>query len=143
MNFYEVLDQVIDLLRRRGRVAYRALKMQFNLDDDAMEALKDDIIKAQRLAVDEDGDVLVWTGGAESAPLSAADPVRPPKAPPLAYTPSHLTEKILTSRSALEGERKQVTVLPQRLQTVGPDALGPGKTVRLYPCIFNLSSGGS
>ena len=30
---------------------------------------------------------------------------------PLAYTPSYLAEKILTSRSALEGERKQVTVL--------------------------------
>jgi len=29
----------------------------------------------------------------------------------LAHTPSYLTEKILTSRSALEGERKQVTVL--------------------------------
>jgi hypothetical protein len=30
---------------------------------------------------------------------------------PVAYTPKHLAEKILTSRSALEGERKQVTVL--------------------------------
>ena len=30
---------------------------------------------------------------------------------PASYTPKHLTEKILTSRSALEGERKQVTVL--------------------------------
>jgi class 3 adenylate cyclase len=30
---------------------------------------------------------------------------------PLTYTPSYLAEKILTSRSALEGERKQVTVL--------------------------------
>ena len=30
---------------------------------------------------------------------------------PLSYTPSYLAEKILTSRSALEGERKQVTVL--------------------------------
>ncbi len=30
---------------------------------------------------------------------------------PRAYTPKHLAEKILTSRSALEGERKQVTVL--------------------------------
>jgi len=30
---------------------------------------------------------------------------------PQAYTPKHLAEKILTSRSALEGERKQVTVL--------------------------------
>ena len=29
---------------------------------------------------------------------------------PLSYPPQHLAEKILTSRSALEGERKQVTV---------------------------------
>src|SRR5262245_42644322 len=30
---------------------------------------------------------------------------------PQAYTPTHLAEKILTSRAALQGERKQVTVL--------------------------------
>jgi class 3 adenylate cyclase len=30
---------------------------------------------------------------------------------PLAYTPKHLADKILTERAALEGERKQVTVL--------------------------------
>ncbi|OGL19010.1 MAG: hypothetical protein A3F92_01525 [Candidatus Rokubacteria bacterium RIFCSPLOWO2_12_FULL_71_22] len=34
-----------------------------------------------------------------------------PGAAPGAYTPKHLAEKILTSKSALEGERKQVTVL--------------------------------
>jgi hypothetical protein len=36
--------------------------------------------------------------------------------PPLSYTPDHLIEKILTSKSALEGERKQVTVLFADLQ---------------------------
>ena len=30
---------------------------------------------------------------------------------PESYTPKHLAEKILTSKAALEGERKQVTVL--------------------------------
>src|SRR5262249_10918064 len=35
---------------------------------------------------------------------------RQPDTAPLAYTPPHLTEKILASRPALEGERKQVTV---------------------------------
>src|SRR5438128_293076 len=35
----------------------------------------------------------------------------PAFASPQSYTPRHLVEKILTSRSALEGERKQVTVL--------------------------------
>jgi class 3 adenylate cyclase len=37
--------------------------------------------------------------------------VEPPGHAPLAYTPPYLAEKILASRSALEGERKQVTVL--------------------------------
>lgn len=42
----------------------------------------------------------------------AALPVRPATAlEPQSYTPRHLTEKILSQRSALEGERKQVTVL--------------------------------
>jgi class 3 adenylate cyclase len=35
----------------------------------------------------------------------------PPERDPRDYTPKHLADKILTSRSALEGERKQVTVL--------------------------------
>ena len=58
-----VVDQVIELLRSRGRVSYRALKLQLQLDDDAIEALKDELIYAQHVAVDEDGRVLVWTGG--------------------------------------------------------------------------------
>ena len=46
-------------------------------------------------------------------PLTAQSPALPAAPPPspLRYTPGYLAEKILTSRSALEGERKQVTVL--------------------------------
>src|SRR5262249_26562434 len=44
------------------------------------------------------------------APATAA-PAETPAPAPLTYTPPYLAEKILTSRSALEGERKQVTVL--------------------------------
>src|SRR3989441_9543395 len=40
---------------------------------------------------------------------SAASPTR--FASPDAYTPKHLAEKILTSKSAIEGERKIVTVM--------------------------------
>ena len=53
--------------------------------------------------------MLVWTGDTVTG-ARAATPTRPAPAP-LAYTPPYLAEKILTSRSALEGERKQVTVL--------------------------------
>ena len=47
------------------------------------------------------------------SPLTPGPPASPSSRPhtPLSYTPVHLAEKILTSRSALEGERKQVTVL--------------------------------
>jgi class 3 adenylate cyclase len=41
----------------------------------------------------------------------AEAPKQAPPPDPRSYTPKHLAEKILTSRSALEGERKQVTVL--------------------------------
>ncbi len=47
--------------------------------------------------------------GACGAPVGAPLPER--YASPQGYTPKHLAEKILTSKSALEGERKQVTVL--------------------------------
>ena len=43
-----------------------------------------------------------------------AEPAAPPMsrfAAPESYTPKHLAERILTSKSALEGERKQVSVL--------------------------------
>jgi hypothetical protein len=33
MDFYAVLDQIRELLQRRGRVTYTALKMQFTLDE--------------------------------------------------------------------------------------------------------------
>ena len=106
MDFVAVVDQAIALLRQRGRLTYRTLQLQFQLDDAHLEALKDELIEGQRLAVDEADRVLVWTGAPE-----AAAPGETPAPAPLAYTPPYLAEKILTSRSALEGERKQVTVL--------------------------------
>jgi class 3 adenylate cyclase len=45
------------------------------------------------------------------ARASTAPPMAPHPHAPVSYTPGHLTEKILTSKAALEGERKQVTVL--------------------------------
>src|SRR5512132_556029 len=102
MTFEEIMNQAIALLQRQGRVSYRALKRQFDLDEAYVEDVKLELIEVHRVAVDQDNTMLVWTGGA-AAPS-------PPAAAPLAYTPPHLTDKILTARSSLEGERKQVTV---------------------------------
>ena len=117
MDFYAMLDQVVDLLRSRQRATYRTLKRQFNLDDATLEDLKEELLFTHPQIVDEDGRGLVWTGDTGSV---LATPVPTPSSPvsethqarePLSYTPQHLAEKILTSRSVLEGERKQVTVL--------------------------------
>ena len=111
MDFVAVVDQVIALLRQRGRVAYRTLKVQFHLDDDALAALKDELLYAHQVAREEDERVLVWTGHAGPTHAGSAAAAETPAQAPLTYTPAFLAEKILTSRRALEGERKQVTVL--------------------------------
>ena len=109
VDFVAVVDQVIVLLRQRGRLTYWTLQLQFQLDEAHLE-VPDELIYGQRVAVDEMAGS--WPGLVMRVRvchcLSAS---RHRSLTPLTSTPSHLTEKILTSRSALEGERKQVTVL--------------------------------
>ena len=62
MTFEEILAQARELLQRKGRVSYRALKLQFTVDDEYLAGLKDELVDAERVAVDEDGKVLVWVG---------------------------------------------------------------------------------
>src|ERR671914_220375 len=111
MTFEEILDHALAMLQRRGRVTYRALKLQFTLDDDQLEALTDELLYAHPQVVDDAGRGLRWTATPVAALPPAAAPAPAQDRAPLSYTPSHLAEKILTSKAALEGERKQVTVL--------------------------------
>jgi hypothetical protein len=80
MTFDDILDQAIALLQRRQRVTYRTLKRQFDLGDDVLEDLKEELIYGQRLAMDEGGRVLVWTGGV-IPPESGASPPPPQEGP--------------------------------------------------------------
>src|SRR5437773_12478079 len=80
MTFEEILDQAIAMLQRRGRLTYSTLKRQFQLDDAALEDVKNELIEGQRLAVDERGNVLVWIGDATS-PLPSPQCRRPPRHP--------------------------------------------------------------
>jgi TOMM system kinase/cyclase fusion protein len=111
MDFYALLDQVVDLLRQRGRVTYRALKLQFKLDDEYLEVLKDELIKAQHVAVDENGDVLVWTGdtGTTSTPAQQSpQPVQPSAHQEDGFAP--VKSPAAESRTS-DAERRQLTVL--------------------------------
>ena len=68
MTFEEILDQALDMLRRRGRVTYGALKRQFALDDAYVADLTDAMLYADSHVVDDAGRGLIWTG----EPLSTA-----------------------------------------------------------------------
>src|SRR5262245_44359051 len=62
MTFEEIMDQALDMLRRRGRVTYGALKRQFALDDAYVADLKDAMLYADSRVVDDAGRGLRWTG---------------------------------------------------------------------------------
>ena len=113
MDFYAVLDKVIELLRSRGRVTYGALKLQFGLDDEQLEVLKDEIIYVlQRLATDEDGRILVWTGDIEGTGRYASPPAQPtPQAPLPAASAFSECIPTPTTPHTPEAERRQLTVM--------------------------------
>src|SRR5262245_59272426 len=106
MDFTALRTQVIELLQREQRLSYRALKRQFALDDEDLEALKDELIYAKRLAVDEEGHVLVWTGG-RPAPTTAS-PVPSPATPDVSPAQD---EAAAVGPAPPEAERRQLTVL--------------------------------
>src|SRR5215510_9073259 len=110
MTFDEILEQVITLLQRQGRVSYRALKRRFDLDEDYLEDVKVELIKAQHLAVDEDGEILVWVGESGGVPLSASPPIQAEPQPPAPHAqPSQVLSP--TAPHTPEAERRQLTVM--------------------------------
>jgi len=111
MTFDDILAQVITLLKRQGRVSYRALKRRFDIDDDYIEDLKEEIIHAQRLATDEDGRILVWTGHVEGTTEKASQPDQTTQ-PPLAQHHQPLQGVPPPSEARTpEAERRQLTVM--------------------------------
>ena len=83
MGFYEILDRVVDLLRRRGRGRFQPSSTSGGrcLPGD----LRAEIITAQRLAVDEQDAVLVWVGEAGTPPAPQADAPSPQGEPTAAH----------------------------------------------------------
>jgi class 3 adenylate cyclase/tetratricopeptide (TPR) repeat protein len=86
MRFLDTVAKAKVFLRQHGRVSPRALKLQFDLDDDALEALVQELVEIQRVA-QRDGPALAWN--ALSVPRSSAD---------------RATEEV-------RGERRQATVV--------------------------------
>ncbi len=78
MKFSEILKEAREWLQREGRLRYRSLKREFDLDDEALEDLRDELIEGQRVAIDENGKVLVWVGDGGKTETETR---RPPPSP--------------------------------------------------------------
>jgi len=110
LAFLDIVRDAEAHLQENGRVSIRALRREFGVDDETLEDLIEELVEVQR-AAERDGNVLVWSADpGRSAPTTDTAPVVVERVP-RAYTPKHLADKILQSKSALQGERKQVTVM--------------------------------
>jgi hypothetical protein len=109
MSLYDVLDQIIALLRQRKRLTYRLLKREFALDDETLADLKDELIYAQQLAVEEDERVLVWIGDTEGTQEAPSPPAQTRQQfTSQATQPPHTP---LPEPRSPEAERRQLTVM--------------------------------
>src|SRR3989454_3552072 len=110
MTFDEVLTQVLALLQRQGRVSYRALKRRFDLDDEYIEDLKEELLFAYPV-VDAEGRGLVWTGHVAGGTPPASHPHKTTQQPP---TPDDQpTQRVppLSAPPTPEAERRHLMVM--------------------------------
>src|SRR5262245_56942897 len=111
MTFEEILDQAIAMLQRRGRVTYQTLRLQFQLDDEHLEVLKDAILFAYPHVVDAAGRGLVWSGEADAIPPPTPASPRSVE-PPVTLVPRVDTMAVSPPEPRPpEAERRQLTVL--------------------------------
>src|SRR5215475_14221809 len=109
MTFDEILNQVITLLKRQGRVSYPALKVRFSLDDEYIEALKSELLYVHPVR-DDDGRGLIWTGDTASVQEVAAPSAQPTPQPVVQAQPATQVEPRPTAPSP-DAERRQLTVM--------------------------------
>jgi len=102
MTFEEILDQAVAMLQRRGRMTYRTLKLQFQLDDETLEALKEELLYSHPQVVDDEGKGLIWTGETADTPVSASPPAQTTQPP---------DERLAAESRSPEAERRQLTVM--------------------------------
>ncbi len=105
MTFEEIVAHAVAMLQRLGQVTYHTFKRQFDLDDEALEDLKDQLLFSHPV-IDQGGRGLVWTGETE------------PQYEPASATPTQqkATQQDQPSRAEPlppipDAERRQLTVM--------------------------------
>lgn len=93
VKFSDTVEAAKALLQKKGRITRRALAREFGLDAQALQDLIDELVIAERIASDEDAQVLAWAG------------------PRAATTPEPEVDRAAEARSAPDGDRRQLSVM--------------------------------
>src|SRR6266849_10629627 len=111
MTFEEILDQAIAMLQRRGRITYRLLQRQFQLDEGTLGDLLAELRYAHRDAISEDEQGIEWTGEATMLPPSPPPALQPSQPSVSQEAPAPQADVMPTTPQASAPERRQLTVL--------------------------------
>jgi class 3 adenylate cyclase len=111
MTFEEILDQALAMLQRRGRVTYRMLQRQFQLDDDTLADLLAELRYTHREAISEDEQGMAWIGGAAVLPTPLAPALELFQPSGSQDAPSPSADVTPTTPQSSDAERRQLTVL--------------------------------
>jgi class 3 adenylate cyclase/predicted ATPase len=101
MSFLDTIQRAKTYLGEQGRVSLRALQREFELNDEALDELVEELVDVQQIAARE-GKVLSWIG---AAPTEASAPEPETRATPEA------SSEPAPARQPAEAERRQLTVL--------------------------------
>ncbi len=138
MRLYGLLQLVIALLRYKGRLTYAALQHEFGLDDATLDAIRHELIFAERVATDEAGRVLVWAGEASAppvaVPLTTHTPVSAlPALPPLVTSSTIVTQKPTIHEPEVPAARQEDTEPLAAAAPTGPAAMAEVTAVASAP----------
>ncbi len=164
MKFFDQVTQARESLQQHRRISVRALGRELEVEGEALDEIVEELVEIQQVARGE-GRALMWLGAVclaqsegqpagwekRSVPTFCSQPAwAPPSAfahpttvpDTRSYTPKHLAKKILANRSAMEGEKKQVTVLfCDVFNSMGlADALGPERWHETLNAFFDVLS---
>src|SRR5215510_3605593 len=111
MTFDEILEQFIALLKRQGRVSYSALQRRFDLDDDYLNDLKDEILYVHESEIEADERGFTWTGATEDlqGTTSRSNQAEPQSV--VEQVPTAQDISVPVEPRSPEAERRQLTVM--------------------------------
>jgi class 3 adenylate cyclase/predicted ATPase len=111
MTFDEILTQIIDLLKRQGRVSYGALKRRFDLNDAYLEDLKGELLYVHEAEVEADERGFTWTGATADlqGTISRSNQAEPQSV--VAQAPPAQDISASANPRPPDAERRQLTVM--------------------------------